>query len=161
MATSSPPSAGRGRMPAKSGGSPAEQPVRLRGALSAAVACVAAMAMVGGLDLAGVFAGLNGGGAGAFHGAFAAMLPVGAGLAALPGRIRRRFRPRLRSSWRGCLSCFAGGFLLLAAAGMAQMGDALLLVSLAQGSLSALAFVAVAWPAAAVAAYLHRRWRGV
>lgn len=129
-----------------------------RGAFMAALACVAALAVAGGIDLLGVFVRPAEGG---FAAAFALMLPVGACLAALPERIRHRFRPQVRSSWRGCLSCFAGGFALVAGAAAARMGDGLLLTGLAQGSLSALAFLAVAWPCAALAAYLHGRWRGV
>lgn len=51
----------------------------------------------------------------------AAALPLGAFLGALPGRIRRHKSgaKRQRADWKVCAEAFAGGFALLAGAGMA------------------------------------------
>lgn len=87
-----------------------------------------------------------------------AMTAVGAFLAALPGRIRRRKEKRLRSSWQGCVVCFAGGLVLVLAGGLANMNGALL-TGLMQGSVSAYAFAALAWLAALVAARVKERRR--
>lgn len=80
-----------------------------------------------------------------FQTAMAVMLIPGAFLAALPGRLRRRGQPRRRSTYAGCLRCFAGGVILILAAGLADMCDGLLMTGLAQGSVSAFAFAACAW----------------
>ena len=87
-----------------------------------------------------------------------AMTIVGAFLAALPERIRRRKEPRLRSTWQGCLVCFGAGFVMVLAAGLARMNGQLLL-GLLQGSASAYVFAAVAWIAALVAARIKERRR--
>ena len=115
----------------------------------------AAMTVAGRLDLLAAYA-LTGD---RFQGALLVMLPVGAFLAALPGRLRRRGQPRPRSTWRGCAVCFAGGMAAMLAAGLAQMEDGLTLTWLAQGSVSAWAFAAVMWLAALCAARLKARWR--
>lgn len=86
------------------------------------------------------------------------MTAVGAFLAALPGRIRRRKETRLRSSWQGCLVCFAAGLAMVLAAGLAQMNGRLAL-GLMQGSVSAWAFAGIAWLAALVAARVKERRR--
>ena len=54
------------------------------------------------------------------------MLPVGAFLAALPGRIRRWRRKEKRPSlhWQDCVKGAVGGFLMLLGAGMAGGGMA-------------------------------------
>ena len=70
-----------------------------------------------------------------------AMTVVGAFLAALPERIRRRKEPRLRSTWQGCLVCFGTGVIMVLAAGLARMNGQLLL-GLLQGSASAYVFAA-------------------
>lgn len=80
-----------------------------------------------------------------FQTAMAVMLIPGAFLAALPGRLRRRGQPHRRSTCRGCLRCFVGGVILMLSAGLAGMGDGLLMAGLAQGNLSAYAFAACAW----------------
>ena len=87
------------------------------------------------------------------------MLPVGAFLAALPGRLRRHGRLCLRSTWQGCAVCFAGGVLAMLAAGLAEMGDGLSLTGLAQGNVSAWAFAVAAWTAALCVARLKAGWR--
>lgn len=87
-----------------------------------------------------------------------AMTVVGAFLAALPERIRRRKEPRLRSTWQGCLVCFGAGGIMVLAAGLARMNGQLLL-GLLQGSASAYVFAAVAWIAALVAARIKERRR--
>lgn len=86
------------------------------------------------------------------------MTAVGAFLAALPGRIRRRKEPRLSSSWRGCVVCFAAGFVMVLAAGLGRMNGQLL-AGLAQGSVSAWAFGAIAWLAALIASRIKERRR--
>lgn len=120
-----------------------------------AVALASAMTAAGRLDLLAAYtlAGSR------FQGAVLVMLPVGAFLAALPGRLRRRGQPRPRSTWRGCAVCSAGGMAAMLAAGLAQMEDGLTLTGLAQGSVSAWAFAAVMWLAALCAARLKARWR--
>ena len=120
-----------------------------------AVALASAMTAAGRLDLLAAYtlAGSR------FQGAVLVMLPVGAFLAALPGRLRRRGQPRPRYTWRGCAVCFAGGMAAMLAAGLAQMEDGLTLTGLAQGSVSAWAFAAVMWLAALCAARLKARWR--
>ena len=87
-----------------------------------------------------------------------AMTAVGAFLAALPERIRRRKEPRLRSTWQGCLVCFGTGVIMVLAAGLARMNGQLL-SGLLQGSASAYVFAAVAWMAALVAARIKERRR--
>ncbi|MBQ7844724.1 MAG: hypothetical protein IJ392_01085 [Clostridia bacterium] len=87
-----------------------------------------------------------------------AMTVVGAFLAALPERIRRRKEPRLRSTWQGCLVCFGAGLVMVLAAGLARMNGQLLL-GLMQGSASVYVFAAVAWLAGLVAARIKERRR--
>ncbi|MBE5803594.1 MAG: hypothetical protein E7316_03680 [Clostridiales bacterium] len=87
-----------------------------------------------------------------------AMTAAGAFLAALPGRIRRRKEPRLRSTWQGCLVCFAAGLVMVLAAGLGRMNGRLLM-GLMQGSVSAFAFGAAAWLAALIAARVKERRR--
>ena len=113
------------------------------------------MTVAGRLDLLAAYA-LTGD---RFQGALLVMLPVGAFLAALPGRLRRHGRPRLRSTWQGCAVCFAGGVLAMLAAGLAEMGGGLSLTGLAQGNVSAWAFAAAAWAAALCVARLKAGWR--
>lgn len=86
------------------------------------------------------------------------MTAAGAFLAALPGRIRRRKEPRLRSTWRGCLVCFGTGLVMVLAAGLGRMNGRLL-TGLMQGNISAYAFGAVAWLAGLMAARLAERRR--
>ena len=119
------------------------------------LALAAAMTAAGRLDLLAAYtlAGNR------FQGALLVMLPVGAFLSSLPGRLRRHGRPRLRSTWQGCAVCFAGGVFLILAAGLAEMGDGLVLTGLAQGNVSAWAFAAIVWAAALCAARLKARWR--
>ena len=119
------------------------------------LALAAAMTVAGRLDLLAAYA-LTGD---RFQGALLVMLPVGAFLAALPGRLRRHGRPRLRSAWQGCAVCFAGGVLAMLAAGLAEMGDGLSLTGLAQGNVSAWAFAVAAWTAALCVARLKAGWR--
>ena len=119
------------------------------------LALAAAMTAAGRLDLLAAYA-LAGN---RFQGALLVMLPVGAFLSSLPGRLRRQGRPRLRSTWQGCAVCFAGGVFLMLAAGLAEMGDGLALTGLAQGNVSAWAFAAIVWAAALCAARLKARWR--
>lgn len=87
-----------------------------------------------------------------------AMTIVGAFLAALPERIRRRKEPRLRSAWQGCLTCFGAGFIMVLASGLARMNGQLVL-GLVQGSASAYVFAAMAWLVALVAARIKERRR--
>lgn len=119
-----------------------EQEIRPKGWLLLAIVIVSLMVMAGEAHPAAVYA----------------MTAVGAFLAALPGRIRRRKEPRLRSSWQGCLMCFGAGFVMVLAAGLADMNGALL-TGLMQGSVSAYVFGAVAWLAALVAARIKERRR--
>lgn len=98
-------------------------------------------------DMAGLFTAL------------AVMLPVGALLASLPERIRRRKEPRRRSGWKGCVTCFLGGLGLMLGAGIAGGGDGLMLTGLLQGSVSAYVFLAVSWLAGLLAARLMGRRR--
>ena len=107
-----------------------------------AVILVALMVMAGEADPRAVFV----------------MMAVGAFLAALPERIRRRKEPRLKSSWQGCVVCFLAGVALVLAAGLAQMNGRLAL-GLMQGSVSAWVFAGVAWLAALVAARVKERRR--
>jgi len=86
------------------------------------------------------------------------MTAVGAFLAALPGRIRHRKEPRLRSTWQGCVACFAAGFVMVLAAGLAHMNGRLM-TGLMEGSASAYAFGALAWLAALVASRIKERRR--
>lgn len=86
------------------------------------------------------------------------MTAAGAFLAALPGRIRRRKEPRLRSSWQGCVVCFCAGLVMVLAAGLGRMNGRLL-ASLMQGSVSAYVFAALAWIAALITARLKERRR--
>lgn len=86
------------------------------------------------------------------------MTAAGAFLVALPGRIRHRKEPRLRSSWQGCLTCFAAGLVMVLASGLGQMNGQLL-VGLMQGSVSAWAFAGIAWLAALIAARVKERRR--
>ena len=87
-----------------------------------------------------------------------AMMALGAFLAAMPERIRRRREPRLRSTWQGCVVCFGAGMAMVLAAGLARMNGGLL-TGLMQGSVSAYAFGGLAWLAAAVAARIKERKR--
>ena len=86
------------------------------------------------------------------------MTALGAFLAALPGRIRRRKEPRLRSTWRGCLVCFAACLVMVLAAGLARM-NGIRAVGLMQGVVSAWAFAGVAWLSAAAMARIKERRR--
>ena len=86
------------------------------------------------------------------------MTAAGAFLAALPGRIRRRKEPRLRSSWRGCLVCFAAGFAMVLSGGLADVNGRII-SGLMAGSVGAYAFAALAWLAAFAAARLKERGR--
>ena len=115
----------------------------------------AAMTVAGRLDLLAAYALMGD----RYQGALLVMLPVGAFLAALPGRLRRHGRPRLRSTWQGCAVCFAGGVLSMLAAGLAEMGDGLSLTGLAQGNVSAWAFAVAAWTAALCVVRLKAGWR--
>ena len=86
------------------------------------------------------------------------MTAVGAFLAALPGRLRRRKEPRLHSTWQGCVTCFAAGFALVLAAGLGRMNGRLM-TGLMEGSVSAYAFGALAWLTAVITARLKERRR--
>lgn len=115
---------------------------RPRGWLLLAVVIVALMVMAGDAQPVAVWV----------------MTAVGAFLAALPGRIRHRQEPRLRSGWKGCLVCFAAGFLMVLGAGLGRMNGRLL-AGLMQGSISAYAFGAAAWLAALITARIAERRR--
>lgn len=115
---------------------------RHRGWFLLAVLIVALMVMAGDAHPAAVWA----------------MTAAGAFLAALPERIRRRKEPRLRSGWKGCVMCFAAGFLMVMAAGLGRMNGRLL-AGLMQGSVSAYVFGAVAWLAGLIAARIAERRR--
>lgn len=91
--------------------------------------------------------------------AFAVMTAVGAFLAAMPSRIRRRNGPYLRSTWRGCLTAFCAGVALVIGAHIAGMDDVEALNGMMQGGLGALAFGGVAWCTALVTSRLMGRWR--
>jgi len=86
------------------------------------------------------------------------MTAAGAFLAALPGLIRRRKEPRLRSTWQGCLVCFFSGLVMVLAAGLGHMNGQLLM-GLMQGNISAYAFGAAAWLAGLIVARLLERRR--
>lgn len=95
-----------------------------------------------------------------FQTAMAVMLIPGAFLAALPERLRRRGQPHRRSTSLGCVKSFVGGVILILSAGLAGMGDGLLMTGLTQGSVSALAFAACAWVAGLAVSRLFLRGRG-
>lgn len=139
------------------------KPIRRRcGVLLLALAAAAALTLAGRIDFLAVYSQalrLTGQAAPfpAFQAALAVMLIPGAFLAALPGRIRRRKEPRLRSSWQGCLTSFIGGAVLMLAAGLAHGGDGLHAAGLLQGSVSAYAFWGAAALAGLMAALLRER----
>lgn len=79
------------------------------------------------------------------------MTAIGAFLAALPGRIRRRKEPRQRATWQGCAACFVAGLVMVPAAGLGHVQQDLA-AGIMQGVVSAWAFGACAWAAAWAAA---------
>lgn len=115
---------------------------RVRGWLLMAVVMVALMVMAGEAEPLAVWV----------------MTAPGAFLAALPGRIRRRKEPRLRSGWKGCLVCFVAGLIMVLAAGLGRVNGRLL-AGLMQGSVSAWAFGAAAWLTGLVVVRLAERRR--
>ena len=93
--------------------------------------------------------------------ALAGGLVIGGALASIPGRVRRRREPRLRSTWQGCLGGFFGGLALLFGAMLAGGGAGSLGVTgVLQGSVSGLVFTGAALVAGFVAACLLGRRRG-
>ena len=68
---------------------------------------------------------------------------MGAFLAALPGRLRRRRLRPIRTSWQRCLRAFLCGAAMALALGMAGSGR--ILPALMEGSTGAYAFVGAAW----------------
>lgn len=82
------------------------------------------------------------------------MAAVGSLLASLPERIRRRKEPRQRSTWQGCLLCFAAGLVMVLSAALGQVSGTLA-TGLMQGCTSAWVFACTAGAAACLAA----RWR--
>lgn len=79
------------------------------------------------------------------------MTAVGAFLAALPGRIRRRKEPHQHATWQGCAACFAAGLVMVLAAGLGHVQQDLT-AGIIQGAVSAWVFGACAWAAAWAAA---------
>lgn len=82
---------------------------------------------------------------------------IGAALASIPERLRRRHGPRQRSTPKGCIQAFAGGAGMLLALSLAGMGSLEWLAGAMQGGLGALAFAGTAWLTAAIAARLTGR----
>lgn len=68
---------------------------------------------------------------------------LGAFLAALPGRLRRRSERPEKPRWMRCLLALACGLVMTASLGLAGSGR--ILLSLAEGSTGAMAFAAAAW----------------
>ncbi|MBQ8556812.1 MAG: hypothetical protein IJ438_13215 [Clostridia bacterium] len=87
-----------------------------------------------------------------------AMTAVGAFLAALPGRLRRRKEARSpRPRWQRCLARFVCGAAL--ALGLGLAGEGRILASLMQGSTGAYAFVAAAWVSGFITVRIAERRR--
>lgn len=86
------------------------------------------------------------------------MTAAGAFFASLPGRIRHRKEPRLRSSWQGCLTCFAAGFIMVLAGGLGRMNGRLL-TCLMEGSVGAWVFGALSWLVALAVSRIKERRR--
>lgn len=84
--------------------------------------------------------------------AFAAMLPIGALVASMPARIRRRGQQAAapRIAWQECAVALLGGATLGLGAYVAGGGDVRMLAGAMQGGLGAMAFVAVAACAAVI-----------
>lgn len=68
---------------------------------------------------------------------------LGAFLAALPGRLRRRGERPEKPRWTRCVTALACGLVMTASLGLAGSGR--ILLSLAEGSTGAMAFAAAAW----------------
>lgn len=82
---------------------------------------------------------------------------LGAAIASLPGRLRRRRGPRQRSTSKGCILAFAGGLGMMLALSLAGLGSLEWLTGAMQGGLGALAFAGTAWLTAFPAARLIGR----
>ncbi len=89
--------------------------------------------------LAGRLMGRPAPGAG-YPAALAVMLAVGAFLAALPGRLRRRGETAQRSTPRSCLIALLGGFGMTLAAELAGQDGGAMLLGAMQGNVSAWVF---------------------
>ena len=127
---------------------------RPRGAWLIALALCAAMTAAGEINLLAPF--VPGGAVPLFQAALAAMIPVGAFFASLPGRIRKNGPGR--STRRGCVRCFLAGLATALVFGLSGYEDGRLLTGLAQGSASAWTFALTAsLTALAVHAFAERR----
>lgn len=115
-----------------------------RGLLIALTVAASAVA-TGRLDLtpayalAGRLLGRPAPGAG-YPAALAVMLAVGAFLAALPGRLRRRGEAPQRATPRSCLIALLGGFGMMLAADLARQDSGAMLLGVMQGNVSAWVF---------------------
>lgn len=83
---------------------------------------------------------------------FAGFLALGALAASVPGRIRRRREPRLRSSVLRCVIAFAGGAVMLLGLHLAGATGLHLFGGAMQGGLGSLVFVGLAGVSALVTA---------
>lgn len=122
---------------------------RPRGALLAALTLCAAMTAAGEICLFKLSS--------PFQAALAVMIPLGALLASLPGKIRQRSAGR--STRRGCVKCFAAGLMMVLIFGLSGYEDGRLLTGLAQGAVSAWAFALTALGAGLAAHALAERRR--
>ena len=122
--------------------------LRPRGALLVALALCAAMTAAGEFFLLA---------ASPLQTTLAVMIPLGAFLASLPGRIHKRGVGR--STRMGCVKCFAAGLVMALIFGLSGYEDGRLLTGLAQGSVSAWAFALTALGAGLIARALQERRR--
>ena len=127
---------------------------RPRGAWLIALALCAAMTAAGEINLLAPF--VPGDDAPLFQASLAAMIPIGAFFASLPGRIRKNGPGR--STRKGCARCFLAGVAMAVVFGLSGFEDGRLLTGLAQGAASAWAFaLTAALTALAVRALAERR----
>ncbi len=91
--------------------------------------------------------------------AFGGMAVIGAFLASIPGRIRRKKEARPKLSVSRCVVAFASGIGLMLGLALAGSGDIRLICGVMQGGLGALAFAACAWLTGLITARLMGRWR--
>ncbi len=135
-----------------------------RRGLLVAVAVAASAVVTGRLDvtpayaLAGRLIGRPAPGAG-YPAALAVMLAVGAFLCALPGRLRRRGEPPMRSTPRSCLIALLCGFVMTLASGLARGDSGAMLLGVMQGNLSAWVFFGCMAAAGFAVSRLTGRWR--
>ena len=84
-------------------------------------------------------------------------IAVGASLASLPGRLRRRGRKGEPIRWQRCLLAFGAGVMMMV--GLALAGSGRILASLYEGSVAAFAFVGLAWLAGLITVRIRERGR--